>query len=165
MIQSCKLWYNDLVGVCVHPFSIMESGLSADRSLTEHTRRMNSLCRLCGEHVKRGEKDRNRSKGTHYTLYSDKMLLIFGINIVKDTDHKHSSAINHQLPEKKTVACKKEQLSVNLVKEHTRDTSLPWADAIFREKQNVTVCFACCKLGGHTIMTKCSMCFKIWMSV
>ena len=96
----------------------MKSGLSADRSLTEHTRRMNSLCRLCGEHVKRGEKDRIRSKGTHDTPYSDKMLLIFGINIVKDTDHKHSSAINHQLPEKKPVACK-EQLSVNLVKEHT----------------------------------------------
>ena len=81
----------------------MESVFSADRSLTEHTRRINSLSRLCREHVKKGEKDRNRSKGTHYTPYSDKMLLIFGINIVKDTDHKHSSAINHQLPEKKCV--------------------------------------------------------------
>ena len=78
----------------------MESGFSTDHSLTEHARRMNSLCKLCGERVKRGEKDRNRNRGTHYTQYSDKMLLIFGINIVEDTDHKHSSAINHQLPEK-----------------------------------------------------------------
>ena len=41
--------------------------------------------------MKRGEKDKNRSK------YSDEILLIFGIDIVED---KHSSAINHQLPEK-----------------------------------------------------------------
>ena len=78
----------------------MESGFSADHSLAEHARRMNSLCRLCRERVKRGEKDRNRSKGTHCTQNSDEILSIFGINIVEDTDHKHSSAINHQLPEK-----------------------------------------------------------------
>ena len=89
MIQSCKLWYNDLVSVCVHPFSIVESGFSADHSLTEHARRINSLCRLCGECVKRGEKD--RSKGTLCTQYSDKILSIFGINVVEDTDNKHSS--------------------------------------------------------------------------
>ena len=77
----------------------MESVFSADYSLTEHARRIHS----CGELVKRGEKDRNRSKGTHCTQNSDEILLIFGINIVEDTDHKHSSAINHQLPEKKRV--------------------------------------------------------------
>ena len=75
----------------MHPFSIMESGFSADHSLTEHARRTNSLCRLCGERVKRGVKDRNRSKGTLCTQYSDEILSIFGINVVEDTDHKHSS--------------------------------------------------------------------------
>ena len=40
--------------------------------------------------------------------------------------------------------------SVNLVKEHAHDTFLPWADAIFREKQNITVYFACCKLGARS---------------
>ena len=44
--------------------------------------------------------------------------------------------------------------SVNLVKEHAHDTSLPQANAIFREKQNVTVCFASCKLGAPKIITK-----------
>ena len=78
----------------------MESGFSADHSLTEHARRMNSLCRLCGERVKRGEKDKNRSKRTRCTHYYDEILSIFGIDIVENTDHKHSSAINHQLPEK-----------------------------------------------------------------
>ena len=78
----------------------MESGFSADHSLTEHARRMNSLCRLCGEQVKRGEKDKNRSKGTRCTWYSDEILSIIGIDTVENTDHKHSSAINHQLPEK-----------------------------------------------------------------
>ena len=78
----------------------MESGFSADHSLTEHARRMNSLCRLCGERVKRGEKDKNRSNGTRCTPYSDEILWIFGIDIVEDTVHKHSCAINHQLPEK-----------------------------------------------------------------
>ena len=118
--------------------------------------------------VKRGEKDINRSKGTRCTQYSDKILLIFRINIVEDTDHKHSRAINHQLPEKTCLGTEEQggaAQSVNLVKEHAHDTCLPWADAIFREKQNVTVCFACCKLGAHTIMTKCCMCFKTWMSV
>ena len=71
----------------------MESGFSAedDHSLSEHARRINSLCRLCGERVKRGVKDRNRSKGTLCTQYSDEILSIFGINVVEDTDHKHSS--------------------------------------------------------------------------
>ena len=78
----------------------MESSFLADHSLTEHARRMNSLCRLCGERVKRGEKDKNRSKRTRCTHYSDEILLIFGIDIVEDTDHKHSRAINHQLPKK-----------------------------------------------------------------
>ena len=32
--------------------------------------------------------------------YSDEILSIFGIDIVEDIDHKHASAINHQLPEK-----------------------------------------------------------------
>ena len=41
--------------------------------------------------MKRGEKDRNRSKGTLCTQYSDEILSIFGINVVEDTDHKHSS--------------------------------------------------------------------------
>ena len=43
---------------------------------------------------------KNRSKGTRCTQYSDEILSIFGIDIVEDTDHKHASAINHQLPEK-----------------------------------------------------------------
>ena len=93
----------------------MESGFSADHSLTEHARRMNSLCRLCGEQVKRGEKDKNRSKGTRCTQYSEEILSVFGIDIVEDTDHKHSSAINHQLPGKKHVLglrSKEEQLRV-----------------------------------------------------
>ena len=92
----------------------MESVFSADHSFTEHTRRMNSLCRLCGERVKRGKKDKNRSKGTICTQYSDEILSIFGINIVEDTDHKHSSAINHQLPEKRVwgLRSKEEQLRV-----------------------------------------------------
>ena len=113
----------------------MESIFSADHSLTEHTSRMNSLCRLCGERVKRGEKDRNRS-----TQYFDEILSIFGINILKNTDHKHSSAINHQLPLKMCLGTEEQggaAQSVNLMREH--DTSLPRADAIFREKQNVTV--------------------------
>ena len=105
--------------------------------------------------MKRGEKDRNRSKGTHCTQYSDEILSIFGINIVK-IQTINISAINHQLPGKKH----EEQLSVNLVKEHAHDTSLPQADAIFREKQNVTVCFAYCKFGAHMIITKCCICFK-----
>ena len=143
----------------------MESIFSADHSLTEHTSRMNSLCRLCGERVKRGEKDRNRSKGTRCTQYSDEILSIFGINIVEDTDHKHSSATNHQLPLKTCLGTEEQggaaqSQSVNLVREHAHDTSLPQADAISREKQNITVCFACCKLGAHMIMTKCCMCFK-----
>ena len=50
--------------------------------------------------MKRGEKDKNRSKQTRCTHYYDEILLIFGIDIVENTDHKHSSAINHQLPEK-----------------------------------------------------------------
>ena len=50
--------------------------------------------------MKRGERDKNRSKRTRCTHYYDKILSIFGIDIVEDTDHKHSSAINHQLPEK-----------------------------------------------------------------
>ena len=41
----------------------MESGFSADHSLTELARRINSLCRLGGECVKRGEKDQNRIRG------------------------------------------------------------------------------------------------------
>ena len=41
--------------------------------------------------MKRGVKDRNRSKGTLCTQYSDEILSIFGINVVEDTDHKHSS--------------------------------------------------------------------------
>ena len=92
----------------------MESGFSADHSLTEHARRMNSLCRLCGERVKRGEKDKNRSKRTRCTHYYDKILSIFGIDIVEDTDNKHSSAINHQLPEKMCLGLrsKEEQLRV-----------------------------------------------------
>ena len=143
----------------------MESGFSTDHSLTEHTRRMNSLCRLCGERVKRGEMDNNRSKGIRCTQYFDEILSIFEINIVGDTDHKHSSATNHQLPLKTCLGTEEQggaaqSQSVNLVREHAHDTSLPRADAIFREKQNVTVCFACCKLGAHTIMTKCCMCFK-----
>ena len=141
----------------------MESGFSADHSLTEHARRMNSLCRLCGEREKRGEKDKNRSKGTCCTQYSDEILMIFGIDTVEDTDHEHSSAINHQLPEKMCFGTEEQggaAQSVNLVKEHAHDTSLPQANAIFGEKQNVTVCFACCKLGAHTIMTKFRMCFK-----
>ena len=168
MIQFCKLWYNDLAGVCVHPFSIMESIFSADHSLTEHARRMNSLCRLCGERVKRGEKDKNRRKRTRCTHYYDEILPIFWIDIVEDTDHKHSSAINHQLPEKTCFGTEEQggaAQSVNLVKEHAHDTSLPQADAIFNEKQNVTVCFACCKLGAHMIMTNFWMYFKTWMSV
>ena len=110
----------------------MESGFSADHSLTEHARRMNSLCRLCGERVKRGERDKNRSKRTHYY---DEILLIFGIDIVEDTDHKHSSAINHQLPEKTCFGTEEQggaAQNVNLVKEHAHDTSLPRANAIFR---------------------------------
>ena len=75
----------------MHPFFIVESSFSADHSLTEHARRINSLCRLCGECEKRGEKDRNRSKGTLCIQYSDKILSIFGINVVEDTDNKHSS--------------------------------------------------------------------------
>ena len=141
----------------------MESGFSTDHSLTEHARRMNSLCKLCGERVKRGEKDRNRSNGTRCTQYFDEIQSIFGINTVENTDHKHSSAINHQLPLKTCLGTEEQggaAQSVHLVKEHAHDTSLPRADAIFREKQNVTVCFACCKLGAHTIMTKCCMCFK-----
>ena len=141
----------------------MESGFSTDHSLTERARRMNSLCRLCGERVKRGEKDRNRSKGTRCTQYFDEILSIFGINIVENTDHKHSSAINHQLPEKTCLGTEEQggaAQSVHLVREQAHDTSLPRADAIFNAKQNVTVCFACCKLGAHTIMTKCCICFK-----
>ena len=61
-------------------------------------------------------------KGTRCTQYSDKILSIFGINIVKDTDHaKHSSAINHQLPEKTCLGTEEQggaAQSVNLVKEH-----------------------------------------------
>ena len=107
--------------------------------------------------MKRGEKDKNRSKGTHCTQYSDEILSIFGIDIVEDTDNKHSSAINHQLPEKNMFGTEEQggaAQSVNLVKEHAHDTSLPQANAIFREKQNVTVCFASCKLGAHKIITK-----------
>ena len=62
--------------------------------------------------MKRGEKDKNRSK------YSDEILLIFGIDIVED---KHSSAINHQLPEKTCLGTEEQggvAQSVNLVKEH-----------------------------------------------
>ena len=134
----------------------MESVFSANHSFTEHTRRIHSLCRLCGEQVKRGEKDKNRSKGTRCTWYSDEILSIFGIDIVENTDHKHSSAINHQLPEKTCFGTEEQggaAQSVNLVKEHAHDTSLPQANAIFREKLNVTVRFACCKLGAHTIIT------------
>ena len=76
----------------MHPFSITESGFSADHSLSERARRMNSLCRLCGEREKRGEKDKNRSKGTCCTQYSDEILMIFGTDTVEDTDHEHSSA-------------------------------------------------------------------------
>ena len=136
----------------------MESVFSADYSLTEHARRIHS----CGELVKRGEKDRNRSNGTRCTQYFDEIQSIFGINTVENTDHKHSSAINHQLPLKTCLGTEEQggaAQSVNLVKEHAHDTSLPWADAIFREKQNITLCFACCKL-AHTIFTKCCMCFK-----
>ena len=50
--------------------------------------------------MKRGERDKNRCKRTRCTHYYDEILLISGIDIVEDTDHKHSSAINHQLPEK-----------------------------------------------------------------
>ena len=113
--------------------------------------------------MKRGEKDKNRSNGTRCTLYSDEILWIFGIDIVEDTVHKHSCAINHQLPEKTCLGTEEQggaALSVNLVKEHAHDTSLPQPNAIFREKQNVTVCFACCKSGAHMIMTKCCICFK-----
>ena len=62
--------------------------------------------------MKRGEKDKNRSK------YSDEILLIFGIDIVED---KHPSAINHQLPEKTCLGTEEQggaAQSVNLVKEH-----------------------------------------------
>ena len=109
----------------------------ADHSLTEHARRMNSLCKLCGEQVKRGEKDKNRSKGTLCTKYSDEILSIFGTDIVEDTDHKHSSAINYQPPEKTCLGTEEQggaAQSVNLVKEHAHDTSLPQANAVFREK-------------------------------
>ena len=115
----------------------MESGFSADHSLTERARRMNSLCRLRGERVKRGERDKNRSKRTRCTHYYDEILSIFGTDIVEDTDHKHSSAINHQLPEKICFGTEEQggaAQSVNLVKEYAHDTSLPQANAIFREK-------------------------------
>ena len=90
----------------------MESGFSADHSLTERARRMNSLCRLCGERVKRGERDKNRSKRTCCTHYYEEILSIFGIDIVEDTDHKHSSAINCLKKRVLGLRSKKEQLRV-----------------------------------------------------
>ena len=105
--------------------------------------------------MKRGEKDKNRNKRTRCTHYYDKILSIFGIDIVEDTDHKHSSAINHQLPEKTCFGTEEQGGAAQCsLSERTHDTSLPQPNAIFSEKQNVNVCFACCKLGAHTIMTK-----------
>ena len=82
------------------------------------------------------QKDKNRSKGTCCTQYSDEILMVFGIDTVEDTDHEHSSAINHQLPEKMCFGTEEQGAaqSVNLVKEHAHDTSPPQANAIFREK-------------------------------
>ena len=79
----------------------MESGFSADHSLTEHARRMNSLCRLCEECVKRGEKDKNRrgpivlSILMKFYRFLEKIL-----SKIQTISIQLSSAINHQLPEK-----------------------------------------------------------------
>ena len=55
--------------------------------------------------MKRGEKARNRSKGTRCTQYSDEILSIFGINIVKDTT---MLLLNIQVPS--TISCLKKRV-------------------------------------------------------
>ena len=50
------------------------------------------------------------------------MRSIFGINVVEDTDHKHSSATNHQLPEKMHLGTEEQGGAAQSVNERTRDT-------------------------------------------
>ena len=85
---------------------------------------------------------KNRSKGTRCTQYSDEILSIFGIDIVEDTDHATINCLKKRLLGLRSKEEQLRVLAVSLVKEHAHDTSLPQADAIFNEKQNVTVCLS-----------------------
>ena len=63
---------------------------SEAHSLAEHTDRVNGLCRLCGERVRR-PKTEDRSKKC--STYAKEILEFHSINISKDIERKHSKYI------------------------------------------------------------------------
>ena len=63
-----------------------------EHSLSEHTFRLHSLCRLCGERVKRKVKDKFVTPKL-YAKYVKDILSCFEVDVQEDSEHKHPRSV------------------------------------------------------------------------
>ena len=129
--------------MCARVWCLYTMECEAEHSLSEHTFHLHSLCRLCGERVKRKVKDKFLTTKLCAKYVKD-ILSCFEVDVQEDSEHKHPRSVcqkcYRRLINRKTRPNLDSQAAENATKIAHR-VSFVWTD--YNPCATITECTVC----------------------
>ena len=113
-------------------------------SLSEHTFRLHSLCRLCGERVKRKVKDRLVKTPKLCAKYAENILFCFDVDVQEDSEHKFPRRMCQKCYRRLINSTSRPNLSSQPLEDAARiahKASFIWSD--YDPSATITECTVC----------------------